>query len=89
MRPEGEAETSQPTPEEETDQTVRSTRRVLWGSSLVVGVTTQDSTQQCPAQPDKSWGTEGLHYGKTGAAVGSESGSPNITSSLNDTPNEG
>lgn len=30
MRPEGEAETSQPTPEEETDQTVRSTGQVLW-----------------------------------------------------------
>lgn len=63
MRPEGEAETSQPTPEEETDQTVRSTRRVLWGSSLVVGVTTQkDSTQQCPAQPDKGWG-QGMGHG--------------------------
>lgn len=52
------------------------------GSSLVVGDTTQeDSTQQCPAQPDKGWSTEGLHYGKTGAAVGSESGRPRIISS--------
>lgn len=82
MRPEGEAQTSQPTPEEETDQIVRSTRRVLWGSSLVVGVTTQkDSTQQCPAQPDKGWGTEGLHYGKTGAVVSCESGSPSFSPS--------
>lgn len=83
MQPEGEAETRQPTPEEETDQTVRSTRRALWVvSSLVAGVTTQkDSTQPCPAQSDKGWSTGGLHYGKIGAAMGGESGSPSIISS--------
>lgn len=84
MRPEGEAETSQPTPEEETDRTDSEEHKTgIMGNSLgVVGDTTQkDSTQRCPAQPAKGWSKEGLHAGKTGAAVGSESGSPSMISS--------
>lgn len=49
MRPEGEAETSQPTPEEETDRTDSEEHKTgIMGSSLgVVSDTTQkDSTQR-------------------------------------------
>lgn len=57
MRPEGgEAETSQPTPEGEEHEAV--------GWEVPFSVTTpQDSTQQCPAQPNKGRGTEGMHCG--------------------------
>lgn len=101
MRPEGEAKTGQPTPQEETDQTVRSTRRVKWAVTFYsVSLPRRTALSSAQLSPTR-FGAERAHVWESWLWQAASQGAPALfpahplankllsCSSLNDTPTVG